>query len=46
MSIALLSVILLVLLFAFLGSGLWVAFSLLGVGIAAMALFTLSLIHI
>ncbi|MGM0741912.1 MAG: TRAP transporter large permease [Pseudomonadota bacterium] len=40
MSIALLSVILLVLLFAFLGSGLWVAFSLLGVGIAAMALFT------
>jgi len=40
MSIALLSVILMVLLFAFLGSGLWVAFSLLGVGIAAMALFT------
>lgn len=40
MSIAFLSVILLVLLFVFLGSGLWVAFSLLGVGIAAMALFT------
>ncbi|HKL55301.1 MAG: TRAP transporter large permease [Roseovarius sp.] len=40
MSIALLSVILVLLLFAFLGSGLWVAFSLLGVGIAAMALFT------
>lgn len=40
MSIALLSIILLVLLFVFLGSGLWVAFSLLGVGIAAMALFS------
>src|SRR6056297_3953661 len=40
MSIALLSVILVLLLFAFLGSGLWVAFSLLGVGIAAMALYS------
>ncbi|WP_272005331.1 TRAP transporter large permease [Roseovarius sp. ZX-A-9] len=40
MSIAILSLILLVLLFAFLGAGLWVAFALLGVGIAAMALFT------
>jgi len=40
MSITALSIILLVLLFQFLGSGLWVAFSLLGVGIAAMALFT------
>jgi len=40
MSIAVLSIILLLLLFLFLGSGLWVAFSLLGVGIAAMALFT------
>ncbi len=40
MSIAILSVILLILLFAFLGAGLWVAFSLLGVGIAAMVLFT------
>lgn len=40
MSIAVQSIILLVLLFVFLGSGLWVAFSLLGVGIAAMALFT------
>lgn len=40
MSIAVLSLILLVLLFAFLGSGLWVAFSLLGVGVAAMALFS------
>jgi len=40
MSVALLSVILLILLFAFLGAGLWVAFALLGVGIAAMALFS------
>ncbi|MCG7622202.1 MULTISPECIES: TRAP transporter large permease [unclassified Epibacterium] len=40
MSITALSIILLLLLFLFLGSGLWVAFSLLGVGIAAMALFT------
>ncbi|HKK84394.1 MAG TPA: TRAP transporter large permease subunit [Roseovarius sp.] len=40
MSIALLSVILLVLLFSFLGAGLWVAFALLGVGIAAMALYS------
>jgi len=40
MSIAVLSIILLVLLFVFLGSGLWVAFSLLGVGVAAMALFS------
>ncbi|RKF16755.1 TRAP transporter large permease subunit [Roseovarius spongiae] len=40
MSIALLSVILLILLFAFLGAGLWVAFSLLGVGIAAMMLYS------
>ncbi|MBN1957226.1 MAG: TRAP transporter large permease subunit [Desulfuromonadales bacterium] len=31
---------LLVLLFIFLGSGIWVAFSLLGVGVAGMALFT------
>ena len=40
MSIALLSVILLDLLFSFLGAGLWVAFALLGVGIAAMALYS------
>jgi tripartite ATP-independent transporter DctM subunit len=40
MSIALLSIILLVLLFAFLGAGLWVAFALLGVGMAAMALYS------
>ncbi|UWQ39370.1 TRAP transporter large permease subunit (plasmid) [Leisingera aquaemixtae] len=40
MSVAALSIILLVLLFLFLGAGLWVAFALLGVGIAAMALFT------
>ncbi|MEZ5675785.1 TRAP transporter, DctM subunit [Thalassovita litoralis] len=40
MSILTLSIILFVLLFAFLGSGLWVALSLLGVGMAAMALFT------
>ncbi|MFW8634792.1 TRAP transporter large permease [Cribrihabitans pelagius] len=40
MTIATLSIILLVLLFLFLGAGLWVAFSLLGVGIAAMALFS------
>ena len=40
MSIAVLSIILLVLLFAFLGAGLWVAFALLGVGIAGMALFS------
>jgi tripartite ATP-independent transporter DctM subunit len=40
MSIAFLSVILLVLLFSFLGAGLWVAFALLGVGIAAMALYS------
>ncbi len=40
MSIALLSVILLALLFSFLGAGLWVAFALLGVGIAAMALYS------
>ncbi|KIC22997.1 MULTISPECIES: TRAP transporter large permease [unclassified Leisingera] len=40
MSVAALSIILLVLMFLFLGAGLWVAFALLGVGIAAMALFT------
>ncbi|THD75051.1 TRAP transporter large permease subunit [Thalassobius vesicularis] len=40
MTVATLSIILFVLLFAFLGSGLWVALSLLGVGMAAMALFT------
>ncbi|MBY5987681.1 TRAP transporter large permease [Roseovarius atlanticus] len=40
MSVTVLSIILLVLLFAFLGAGLWVAFALLGVGIAAMALFS------
>ena len=40
MSVAALSIILLFLLFLFLGAGLWVAFALLGVGIAAMALFT------
>ena len=40
MSILTLSIILFVLLFAFLGAGLWVALSLLGVGMAAMALFT------
>ncbi len=40
MSVLALSVILLVLLFVLLGSGVWVAFSLLGVGIAAMALFS------
>ena len=40
MTVTLLSVILLILLFAFLGAGLWVALSLLGVGIAAMALFS------
>ena len=40
MSVFALSLILLVLLFVLLGSGVWVAFSLLGVGIAAMALFS------
>ncbi|MDC0738907.1 TRAP transporter large permease subunit [Cognatishimia sp. SS12] len=40
MSIALLSIILLALLFLFLGAGLWVSFSLLGVGVAAMALLS------
>ncbi|KZY33650.1 C4-dicarboxylate ABC transporter permease [Roseovarius sp. HI0049] len=40
MTVTLLSVILLILLFALLGAGLWVALSLLGVGIAAMALFS------
>ena len=40
MTVTLLSVILLILLFAFLGAGLWVALSLLGVGIAGMALFS------
>jgi tripartite ATP-independent transporter DctM subunit len=35
-----LSIILFVLLFAFLGAGLWVALSLLGVGVAAMAMFS------
>lgn len=40
MSVFTLSVILLVLLFLMLGAGVWVAFSLMGVGIAAMILFT------
>ncbi|CRL16594.1 TRAP transporter large permease [Phaeobacter italicus] len=40
MSVAALSIVLLFLLFLFLGAGLWVAFALLGVGVAAMALFT------
>lgn len=40
MTVGILSVILLVLLFAMLGAGVWVAFSLMGVGIAAMALFS------
>lgn len=40
MSILALSVILLVLLFALLGAGVWVAFSLLAVGVAAMALYS------
>ena len=40
MTVTLLSVILLILLFAFLGAGLWVALALLGVGIAGMALFS------
>jgi tripartite ATP-independent transporter DctM subunit len=40
MSIALLSVILFILLFILLGAGVWVAFSLLGVGIAAMSLYS------
>ncbi|GAB4381944.1 TRAP transporter large permease [Albidovulum sp.] len=40
MSMAFLSVLLLVLLFVLLGAGLWVAFALLGVGLAAMALFS------
>ncbi|MDA7826669.1 TRAP transporter large permease subunit [Rhodobacteraceae bacterium] len=40
MSVFALSLILLVLLFVLLGSGVWVAFSLLGVGIAAMTLFS------
>ena len=40
MSIFTLSIILLVTLFVMLGSGVWVAFSLLSVGIAAMALFS------
>lgn len=40
MSILTLSIILFALLFLFLGSGLWVALSLLGVGMAAMALFS------
>ncbi|MGH1331145.1 MAG: TRAP transporter large permease [Paracoccaceae bacterium] len=40
MTVGILSVILLALLFAMLGAGVWVAFSLMGVGIAAMALFS------
>ncbi|MBY5978229.1 TRAP transporter large permease subunit [Phaeobacter italicus] len=40
MSVAALSIVILFLLFLFLGAGLWVAFALLGVGFAAMALFT------
>ena len=40
MSLFTLSILLLVLLFLMLGAGVWVAFSLLGVGIAAMILFT------
>lgn len=40
MSVFALSFILLILLFVLLGSGVWVAFSLLGVGAAAMALFS------
>jgi tripartite ATP-independent transporter DctM subunit len=40
MTVGILSVIVLVLLFAMLGAGVWVAFSLMGVGIAAMALFS------
>ncbi len=40
MDIVLLSLFLVVVLFALLGSGLWVAFSLFGVGFVAMALFT------
>ncbi|MFY0681144.1 MAG: TRAP transporter large permease subunit [Thalassovita sp.] len=40
MSVAMLSVLLLGLLFLMLGAGIWVAFSLMGVGIAAMALFS------
>ncbi len=40
MSIFTLSIILLVTLFGMLGAGVWVAFSLLSVGIAAMALFS------
>ena len=40
MSITMLSIILVVLLFAMLGAGIWVAFALMGVGIAAMALFS------
>lgn len=40
MTVTLLSVILLILLFALLGAGLWVALALLGVGIAGMALFS------
>jgi len=40
MSIFVLSIILLVLLFVMLGAGVWVAFALMGVGVAAMALFS------
>lgn len=40
MTILTLSIILLVLLFTLLGSGVWVAFSLMAVGICAMALFS------
>ncbi len=40
MTVGILSVILIVLLFAMLGAGVWVAFALMGVGIAAMALFS------
>ncbi|MGB0959185.1 MAG: TRAP transporter large permease [Halocynthiibacter sp.] len=40
MTVGILSVILLILLFALLGSGVWVAFALMAVGIAAMALFS------
>ena len=40
MSVFTLSIVLLVLLFLMLGAGVWIAFALLGVGIAAMVLFT------
>jgi len=40
MSIFTLSIILLVLLFVLLGAGVWIAFALLGVGMAAMALYS------